>query len=160
MRYNVDEYEDSIIQLNLNKSKKVTIIGTFVTPVLTFIITSIIKWDLYFNFVLSVFASIAVFYSVRKIVKDGAKRMNFTKDILAIEQEYDNDKITEKVIRKGNTETSGEYYYKDIAFVKEDKRNYYLYLNNNAAIIVIKSKLENISHFKKILIDNKLINEA
>jgi len=158
MRYSVDEYEDSIIQLNLNKSKKIIKIATIVTIILTFIITSIIKWDPYFNSILSIFAAIAVFYSLRKIIKDSTKRINFTKDIAAIEQDFDNDKIVEKVIRKDNVETNGEYYYKDIAFVKEDKSNYYLYLNNKSAIIVIKRKFENIEQFKKILIDNKLID--
>ena len=106
---------------------------------------------------MALFAAISVYFFLKKSVLDGAKKANFIKDINCIEQIVGEDKIIEKVIDYEGTENIGEYYFKDMLCAKEDKNNFYLYLNKNAAVIVGKSKIENINGFKEILIKNNLL---
>lgn len=157
MKYNNYEYEEMILALNVNKNKK-TIGGSFfIAFIITFVISHFIDKDFYFNLILGFIAGFVIKNFVKKSIYENAKKVNFVNDIISIEQTVYEDKIMEKVFRKGDIEMSGEYYYKDVVMVKEDKENFYIYLNNNSAIIVNKSKLENVKWFKKVLADNKLV---
>ena len=156
MKYSNEDYEKLVLALNMNKNKKIIWIGTIISVFLIFGITTLIEEDFYFNLVLSIGGSIVVYFSSKKSIYNSAKKVNFIKNIISIEQEIYEDKIVEKVLKTDGCENVGEYYYKDFIFVKEGKRHYYLYLNSNAAIIVDKEKLENKENFDKILKINNL----
>lgn len=157
MKYDKEEYLKKIIQLNLNKNKKIIWIGTIICFALVFVINTIIERDFYFNFMVAIIGAVFCYFILKKLICDSAKKINFINDIVCVNQEIFEDKIVEKVIKTNEVENSGEYYYKDMVFVKTDKCNFYLYLNSNAAIIVGKDKLKNVEDFKKILEANNLI---
>ena len=157
MRYNNYEYEEMVLALNENKNKKTMWGGFFIAFIISFVASHFIDKDFYFNFILALIAAFVTKNFVKKSICENAKKVNFIKDIISVEQTIYENKITEKVIRTGDIEMSGEYYYKDVVMVKEDKENFYIYLNNNSAIIVNKSKLENVKWFKKVLADNELV---
>ena len=157
MKYTKNEYEDKIIQLSMNKNKNLVLICLSVAFVIVFSMTGLNDSDFVFNFIIAIVIAISFYFAFKKFLYNNAKKANLTSDIVYVEQEIYEDKIIEKVVKVGDAINSGEYYYKDIEFVKEDKNNFYLYLNKNAAIIVDKNKLDNKQNFKKILKDNKLI---
>lgn len=157
IKYSGEEYKMLILQLNANKNKKFMLIMSLVSAVIGFVVGIIIDDDMYFNFVLAFSAAIATYYIMKKNITDNAKKVNFMRDITSVEQKIDEEKIEEKVFRKNGTINEGKYSYKDISFVKQDKHNFYLYLNNEAAIVVGKAKLENVDYFKKILQEHEFI---
>lgn len=157
IKYSGEEYKMLILQLNANKNKKFMLIMSLVSAVIGFVVGIIIDDDMYFNFVLAFAAAVATYYIMKKNITDNAKKVNFMRDITSVEQKIDDEKIEEKVFRKNGTINEGKYSYKDISFVKQDKYNFYLYLNNEAAIVVGKAKLENVDYFKKILQEHEFI---
>lgn len=157
IKYSGEEYKMLILQLNANKNKKFMLIMSLVSAVIGFVVGIIIDDDMYFNFVLAFAAAVATYYIMKKNITDNAKKVNFMRDITGVEQKIDDEKIEEKVFRKNGTINEGKYSYKDISFVKQDKYNFYLYLNNEAAIVIGKAKLENVDYFKKILQEHEFI---
>ena len=157
MKYNGHEYENMVVELNLNKNKKIIVGSFFVAFIITFIVIRFIDNDFYFNVILALIAGFATKSCVKKSVCENSRKTNFVRDIKIVEQVVCKDKILEKVTRDSGVENNGEYYYRDMILVKEDKNNFYMYLNNNSAIIVGKNKLDDICGFKKILRDNDLI---
>lgn len=157
IKYSGEEYKMLILQLNANKNKKFMLIMSLVSAVIGFVVGIIIDDDMYFNFVLAFAAAVATYYIMKKNITDNAKKVNFMRDITSVEQKIDDEKIEEKVFRKNGTINEGKYSYKDISFVKQDKYNFYLYLNNEAAIVIGKAKLENVDYFKKILQEHEFI---
>ena len=151
MIYDKDEYLKMVIGLNVNRNRKVFIIASSAFFLFCIVIGIILKHDFCFNIVLAIGLSLAFYFYLRNTILSSAKKANFVADIISVEQIIFEDKIVEKVKKKDNVENVGEYYYSDIAFVKEDKFNLYLYLNPNAAVIVSKSKLDNLDDFMKLL---------
>lgn len=157
MKYDLSEFKSLILQLNMSKYKKMIWWGSIIATVLSFIVSMLIDKDVYFNLFVSIIAGVVVWFVLKKSIMDSAKKINFVDDIIYMEQEILEDKIVEKVLKKGDIENVGEYYYKDIVFVKQDKAAFYLYLNNNVAIIIGKSKLENINDFEQKLKEYNLL---
>lgn len=157
MEYTKEEYTKMIMQMNMNKNKKLLWIGSTVCTAISFILTTIIENDFYFNIVISIMAGIAVWFILRKIIKDAVKRVNITDDIVSVEQKIHDDKISQKIIKKKGLQNSVNFYYKDIEFVRQDGDNYYLYFNTNVALIVNKLKIENKEKFKKNLQSHSLV---
>lgn len=157
IEYSGEEYKMLILQLNANKNKKLMLIGSLVSAVIGFIVGIVIDDDMYFNFVLAFAAALATYYIMKKNITDNAKKVNFMRDIVRVEQTITEYKIHEKVVRKSGVINEGEYSYKDISYVKQDKLNFYLYLNNEAALVVGKSKLKNVDEFKNILLKHEFI---
>lgn len=157
MKYDLSEFKSLILQLNMSKYKKMIWWGSIIATVLSFIVSMLIDKDVYFNLFVSIIAGVVVWFVLKKSIMDSAKKINFVDDIIYMEQEILEDKIVEKVFKKGDIENVGEYYYKDIVFVKQDKAAFYLYLNNNVAIIIGKSKLENINDFEQKLKEYNLL---
>ena len=131
MRYSNEEYEKLIIDLNLNKNKKIIWIGAFLCLVIVFIVMTVFYKDISLAIPVSVFSFVGGYFLCRKLIYDNAKKANYIRDIKYVEQEIYEDKLVEKVVRTGEQENIGEYFYKDIVLVKEDKKNFYLYLNMN-----------------------------
>ena len=157
MKFSREEYEDMIIRLNYNKNKMMVMVMATVSAILAFVVGMLIDGGVYFSAVLAIAAAIGARFAIKKSIIDNAKKVNFLRTINFVEQEIYRDKIVEKVVRTGEAENCGEYYYRDIGFVREDKFNFYLYLNDDSAIIVSKNKLGNIEDFEKILRANDLI---
>lgn len=157
MRYNHDEYEQMVFDLNICRSKKVMVIGAVVTSIISFIIMLVFYKDIYFGLVIAIIAALVTYFFTRKAVLDSAKKANFIKNIKYIDQTINEDKIVEKVVDYQELENIGEYYFDDMICSKDDDKNFYLYLNKNAAVIVSKSKIENINSFKEILIKHNLL---
>ena len=125
---------------------------------MAFVICIIIERDLFFSVVISIGALFFSRYLLKNNIKENTKKSKFSKGLIYIEQIIYEDKIIEKVYWEKNIENTSEYYYKNVKMLKEDKNNFYLYLNDNSALIVNKSKLENIDQFEKILKANNLID--
>ena len=157
MKISGAEYEKMILGLNLNKNRKMIWISTLVAVVGSFIVSMLIQNDIYFNVIISIFAGAGTCFVVRKMLVDGVNKANFVKDIVGVEQELREDRIMEKVVKRDGTVNSGEYYYKDIAFVREDKACFYLYLSSTAALIINKGKLDDLDSFKRKLKENNLL---
>lgn len=157
MEYTSEEYKKMIMQMNMNKNKKTLWIGAIVCATISFIITTIIARDFYFNLVLSLMAAIAVWFILRKIIVDAVKKVNITDDIVSVEQKIYDNKISQKIIKKKGLQNSIDFYYKDVQFLRQDRDNYYLYFDSNVAIIINKLKIENKEAFKKRLQSNNLL---
>lgn len=157
MEYTSEEYKKMIMQMNMNKNKKILWIGAIVCATISFIITTIIARDFYFNLVLSLMAAIAVWFILRKIIVDAVKKVNITDDIVSVEQKIYDNKISQKIIKKKGLQNSIDFYYKDVQFLRQDRDNYYLYFDSNVAIIINKLKIENKEAFKKRLQSNNLL---
>ena len=128
MKYSNYEYEEMVLALNANKNKKTISLSFFVAFIISFVVSHFIDKDFYFDFILSLIAAFVTRHFVKKSIYENARKVNVINDIISIEQTIYEDKITEKVIKTGNVEMSGEYYYKDVIAVKEDKENFYIYL--------------------------------
>jgi hypothetical protein len=157
MKYSCEEYEELIISLNLNKNRRFIYLISLVSAVVAFVVGMIIDSSFSFSVVLAVATAIGAYFSFKKSILESAKKANFLRTIKFVEQNICEDRIVEKVVRVGNVENCGEYYYRDIAFVRDDKLNFYLYLNDDTAIVVNKSKLGDVANFEKILKANNLI---
>lgn len=157
MKYNQEEYKNLVIDLNVNKSNKTMWLSSIVFSIVILVISIINYKEFYFSFVLSIFVFVLMRYLMKKVLMDTAKKSNFVDDIDYVEQIIDEEKIIEETVKRNGTTNKGEYYYKDISFVKEDKKNYYLYLNSTIAIVVSKGKLENENDFRNKLSKNNLI---
>ena len=157
MRYEHDEYEQMVLDLNISRSKKIMLIGAIVTSIICFIVMVAFYKDISFSIVIAVVAAFVTYFFTKKTIIDSAKKANFIKNIKYIEQTFDEEKLVEKVVDYQELENVGEYHFKDMVEAKEDNKNFYLYLNKNAAVIVVKSKIENINSFKEILIKNNLL---
>ena len=157
IEYSGEDFKLLILQLNANNNKKMMLIASLVSAIIGFVVGVILDDDLFFNFVLAFAAAIAAYYIMKKNITDNAKKVNFMRDIVRIEQTITEDKIREKVIRKNGAVNEGEFSLSEISFVKQDKLNFYLYLSNEAALVVSKSKLKNVDEFKNILIKNNFV---
>ena len=123
-----------VLALNANKNKKTISLSFFVAFIISFVVSHFIDKDFYFDFILSLIAAFVTRHFVKKSIYENARKVNVINDIISIEQTIYEDKITEKVIKTGNVEMSGEYYYKDVIAVKEDKENFYIYLKSTPPV--------------------------
>ena len=158
MRFDREEYRQLIMDLNFNKSKGMLWGSSLLAAIISFIVTMFIDSSIYFNIVIALIAGFATYFYIRKSVAKNAEKLNFLDNINSVNQTIYEDKIVEVVVSTDGEEAYCEYYYKDIFFVKQDKKNFYLYLNFNAAVIVSKDKLDDINSFVEILRQNNLIN--
>ena len=157
MKYDHNEYEQMVLDLNISRSKKIILCEALAAAIITFIAISLIYKDYAFGAILALLVSLVSYIFAKKTILDSAKKANFIKNINYIEQTISEDKIIEKVVDYEGLENIGEYYFKDMLYTKEDNKNLYLYLNKNAAVIVAKNKIENINGFKEILISHNLL---
>lgn len=157
MQYSNEEYKNMIMQMNMNKNRKVIWIGALICSVISFILTILTYDNFYFDLTISLIAGIVVWFILRKMIVDAVKRVNLTDDIVSVEQKIYDNKISQKIVKQKGVQNNIDFYYKDVSFVKQDKSNYYLYFDTNVAIIVNKLKIENKEDFKNSLKVNNLI---
>ena len=96
------------------------------------------------------------YFLIKLIFKRAANSVNDTKNIISVEQIILDDKIIERVIKQNNTQNITELKFKDICNVKEDKYNLYLFINEHSAMILVKSKMDNVEGLKQIINKNNL----
>lgn len=157
VKINFKEYEKMVAELSLNRSKYVIVSGTVLTILLGFFANFILDRDLISSIVSGILAGIIFYFAFRAIISSSAKKINCLNKVVGVEQEILEDRIIERVIKEEDSVNEGIYYYKDIIVLKEDKNNFYLYINKNAAVIVNKDKVEELEKFKLVLRNHKLL---
>ncbi len=151
MKLNKHEYEKMLRELNVNKNKWVIIIGSLLAGLLCFSINFMIVKEMYISITIGFFGLIIFAWTFINIVENNAKKAYLVNRVKSVEILIEEDKIIEKVIRENGEESVGEYKYEDIIKIRNDRNNFYLYIDKKSALVIDKKKLDNIIEFKKTL---------
>lgn len=151
MKIAKDEFIKMVEQLSLNKYKTFNLIVSVIIFIAVNISCYIQKEGILISILTSLIVAMIFYFLIKNILKKTSRKINFVEDIVEIEQEIYEEKIVEKVKKKNGTETVSELVYKDIYKIKEDKNNFYLYLNSVSAMIISKNKIEDLNEFNKLI---------
>jgi hypothetical protein len=157
VKFNGYQYENMIIDLNINRSKKILLGSFFAAFATLFIVILIFLNDFYLGIIGGTMLGIAIYSGVKKYICENTKKAGLSKYVKSFDQKVFKTKIVEVLTNFEDKVSTVEYEYKDFVLVKIDRKNYYLYVSANSAIVIRKDTLADIETFENILKNHNLI---
>ncbi len=152
MKIYKEEYNKMVEQFNYKHSGFLMELILFVVLVIVTVINCLFSENL-FDIIMSIVVGVVIYlfsiYLFRKKIKESINNLK----IEYVEQEIFEDRINQTIFKSSQKELVGNFYYCDIIKVREDKNNFYLYINRNNAIVMSKRKMENSESFKQLLLE-------
>lgn len=153
MKINFKEYEEMVERFNLYVFRWVYVFLPIVVWLISFLVVYFDEGEVVINFIVCTIMAVVFQKISKKIIITSAKKVNRTNKVVELETMIYDDYIEEVARFENGVDSTSKYYFRDFMKVREDKHNFYLFIINNAAIIINKQKLENIEVFRKQIQD-------